>query len=209
MAAVLKVVKRNGSIQEFNHEKITEAMWKAFEANGAISRQECERLSEIVRKKLEDEDIESPSVEHVQDVVEKILMENNYFGIAKAYIIYREKRAEVRERKKQKVLRDSLKGKLTIAKRGGKKEQFDMEKLVRTIKRASKGFEKEIDAELLANETVKNIFDGATTADIEKALVFSSTSFIEKDPAYDYVSARFFLQRIYKEAMKKSVTKEG
>ena len=53
----------------------------------------------------------------------------------------------------------------------------------------------------ISKELSRNIFDGATTNDIEKALLLASTAFIERDPDYSKVSAGFFMQRLYKEAI--------
>jgi ribonucleoside-diphosphate reductase alpha chain len=53
---------------------------------------------------------------------------------------------------------------------------------------------------------LQTIFDGITSTEIEKALILSTTSFVEKDPAYSYLAARLFLQKLYKEVMNRSVT---
>lgn len=96
---VSKVKKRDGRIVDFNRDKITNAIYKAAEAVGGKDRKTAEFLSMQVLEILEDKfDGRSvPSVEEIQDIVEKVLIENGHAQTAKAYILYRQKRKEVRE----------------------------------------------------------------------------------------------------------------
>lgn len=94
----------------------------------------------------------------------------------------------------------------TVKKRVGKEEKFNIKKVISCIQRASAGFEKDIDTQLLINEVIKSSFHGISTTNIEEALVLAATSFIEKDPAYSTVAARLLLQKLYKEITKKSLT---
>jgi ribonucleoside-diphosphate reductase alpha chain len=102
---ITRIRKREGSIVPFNKEKITSAIYRAIIATGSKDRSLAESLSarvvEILEEKYGDEAI--PAVEDVQDVVEKVLVENGQAKVAKTYIIYRQKRAEIR-REKQRIL---------------------------------------------------------------------------------------------------------
>jgi len=97
---------------------------------------------------------------------------------------------------------------IQVAKRDGSLVSFEKEKIIKTIQRASKGFEKSVSIELIFSELIKTIYDKISTRDLEKALVLATVSFIERDPAYSHVSARLFLQQIYKEAIGCSLTDE-
>lgn len=97
---------------------------------------------------------------------------------------------------------------MRVVKRNKKTVYFNWETIKKVISRASVGLEHIIDQELICDELMRNIFDGIATSDIEKALVLSTIAFIAKDPAYDVVAKRIFLQRIYKEIMGVSVTDE-
>ncbi|HID25570.1 MAG TPA: ribonucleoside-diphosphate reductase, adenosylcobalamin-dependent, partial [Thermoplasmata archaeon] len=101
--AITKIEKRDGRIVDFDQSKITDAIFKAIVAVGGKKREEAEELSNKVVKELEKkyDSHNIPSVEDIQDVVEKILIENGRTGIAKAYILYRQKKAEIREEKKK------------------------------------------------------------------------------------------------------------
>ncbi len=94
----------------------------------------------------------------------------------------------------------------TIQKRNGTAQAFDEAKVRRSIARAALGFEKEISADLILQELRRTVFDGILAKDFSKGLIFAATSFIELDPAYNYVSARLFLQHIYKEVVGKSIS---
>ena len=102
---ITQIRKRDGRVVPFNQEKITNAIYKAISATGSRDRALAESLSkrvvEILDEKYGAEMI--PAVEDVQDIVERALVENDQARVAKAYIIYRQKRAEVRS-EKQKVL---------------------------------------------------------------------------------------------------------
>ncbi len=95
-----KVQKRNGSIADFELEKIQQAIQKAAGAVGIHDTAVSETLTKEVEIDLETKYADSiPSVEQIQDVVEDILIRYDYAEMAKAYILYREKRREVREDK--------------------------------------------------------------------------------------------------------------
>ena len=92
------IKKRDGRAAEFNISKISEAIYKAFIAtyrpgNGDLA----DKLADEVLSILEIEGEEVPDVEHIQDIVEKVLMDNGYIATARAYILYRNERNRVRQ----------------------------------------------------------------------------------------------------------------
>src|SRR5690606_30600368 len=95
---VEKIKKRDGRIVRFNPEKISEAVVKAFIALNKDSKKADEVTSEALRgidKRFKNE---IPTVEDIQDEVERSLIRLNYSDVAKAYILYREDRNKVRDR---------------------------------------------------------------------------------------------------------------
>jgi len=94
-----KIRKRDGRIVDFDREKITVAIYKAAESVGGKDRSLAEELSskviEYLNKNFDDKHV--PTVEEVQDTVEKILIENGHAKTAKSYILYRQKRKDIRE----------------------------------------------------------------------------------------------------------------
>lgn len=98
---ITKIRKRDGRYVKFNEEKITEAIQKAILAVEAeVTINKISKITKEVVKKIEDVTPEGrvPTVEDVQDIVEKVLMSSRLPEVAKAYILYREERSQVRDR---------------------------------------------------------------------------------------------------------------
>ncbi|UCC92144.1 MAG: adenosylcobalamin-dependent ribonucleoside-diphosphate reductase, partial [Candidatus Aenigmatarchaeota archaeon] len=107
---IKKIRKRDGRVVDFEKEKITNAVFKAAKAVGGEDYGLAKVLAEQVIHKLEEKfPKEIPSVEDVQDMVEKVLIENGHAKTAKAYILYRKEREKVREAKEILGVRDELK----------------------------------------------------------------------------------------------------
>ncbi len=105
-------MKRDGRLEEWNPEKITQAVLKAMKAVGEGSPADAERITgkvvAEVEKRFGGERI--PTVEDVQDLVEEALMREGLTEVARAYIVYRRRRAEIRDIKKQLIgVKDDLK----------------------------------------------------------------------------------------------------
>ena len=102
---ITQIRKREGNIVQFDKEKIANAIYRAIVSTGerdhALAESLSNRVVEILDEKYGSDAI--PAVEDVQDVVERVLVENGQAKVAKNYIIYRQKRAELR-REKQRVL---------------------------------------------------------------------------------------------------------
>ena len=103
------VIKRTGAVVPFTPERITNAIYRAAVAVGGRDRTIAEGLTRQVVGVLE-ETIpvgKQPTVEEIQDVVEKVLIENGHAKVAKAYILYREERARRRREKAGRGYRES------------------------------------------------------------------------------------------------------
>jgi len=102
--------KRDGRIVEFDPTKITNAIHKAIMAvkgeDGDLAAKLSAQVVAIVEEEFKDK---IPSVEDVQNIVERVLIKNGYDAVAKAYILYRQKRTELREQKRLLGVVDDLK----------------------------------------------------------------------------------------------------
>ncbi|PIN86319.1 ribonucleoside-diphosphate reductase, adenosylcobalamin-dependent [Candidatus Woesearchaeota archaeon CG10_big_fil_rev_8_21_14_0_10_44_13] len=98
---VKKIKKRDGRIVDFDKEKITDVIFKAAESVGGKDRKIAEELSAMVADELNAifDGKKIPTVEEVQDTVEKVLMKTGHAKTAKEYILYRQKRSELRAEK--------------------------------------------------------------------------------------------------------------
>jgi ribonucleoside-diphosphate reductase alpha chain len=104
MSPIKKITKRNGQISDFSQEKITEAIWKAAQSVGGTDRSLAEKISNQVTAVLEvffkaEDNI--PTVEQIQDLAEKILIEGGHAKTAKAFILYRERHQNIRNEKEE------------------------------------------------------------------------------------------------------------
>lgn len=96
---LMYITKRDGRKVPFNVEKIINAIFKAAKAVGGTDYDEAARIAEEVCRLTEQQYGDSPTVEQVQDLVEKVLIENGHAQTAKAYIVYRYERTRSREMK--------------------------------------------------------------------------------------------------------------
>jgi len=109
VTTITHVVKRTGAVVPFNAERITNAIYRAAVAVGGRDRSTAEQLTQEVVAILEQTTPPGhmPAVEEIQDVVEKVLIENGHAKVAKAYILYREERARQRREKAGRGYRES------------------------------------------------------------------------------------------------------
>jgi len=93
------VRKRDGQLQEWNQDRITIAISKAFKAtgevDGQIAQELCDKVTHTLLRTFGQDGV--PTVEEIQDVVENTLMEAEYYKVARAYILYRAEHAKKRE----------------------------------------------------------------------------------------------------------------
>ena len=109
LAKIEQVVKRNGATVPFNQERITNAIYRAAVSVGGRDRERAENLSEQVVEMLTETTPpdQIPTVEDIQDIVEKVLIENGHARVAKHFILYRNERARRRNERKAKAIRPS------------------------------------------------------------------------------------------------------
>lgn len=96
---ITHVIKRSGAIVPFNQERITNAIYRAVVATGGRDKEKAGELAKQVVQILNEKFDENtcPHIEDVQDVVEKVLIENGHAKVAKEYILYREEAAKRRD----------------------------------------------------------------------------------------------------------------
>ena len=204
----LRVVKRTGEVVEFDQARILNAVRKAVRASGhTLQEGTVSNLVDLVREEIQSRFVEFyPNVENIQDIVEKHLVRGQHYEIAKAYILYRAERQQVREEAAQHAIESAKLGKLTVKKRDGRTQLLNIKKLDETLRRAAQGLGEDIDYDDIAREVIKNIYDEVNTHDLDRALVLAAAAFIERDPAYSYLAARLLLQRISKEVIGHSIS---
>lgn len=104
MAKITHVVKRTGAVVPFKKERITNAIYRAAVAVGGRDRAIAEGLADQVVVMLEETTPPGhiPTIEEIQDIVEKVLIEHGHARTAKAYILYRDERARSRQQRAER-----------------------------------------------------------------------------------------------------------
>src|SRR5690554_6486039 len=103
---ILYIIKRNGETESYKLSKVTNAIYAAMKAEKKGTKKDAERIELQVEKILErlskklskKDDPFTPNVEEIQDIVEECLMISDFHPVAKAYILYREKKRLERKR---------------------------------------------------------------------------------------------------------------
>ncbi|MCX6791033.1 MAG: adenosylcobalamin-dependent ribonucleoside-diphosphate reductase [Candidatus Gribaldobacteria bacterium] len=107
---IKEIQKRDGKLAPFSLEKITRAIFKATEAVGEpnfdLAKQLGDKVVEAMNEKLMND--ATPKVEQIQDIVEQVLVEEGQAKVAKHYILYRQKRSEVRQQKQQALQKEEI-----------------------------------------------------------------------------------------------------
>jgi ribonucleoside-diphosphate reductase alpha chain len=217
-SAMMKVVRRNGSVVGFEPSKISIAMTKAFLAvgggQGAASARVRELVSQLTQNVAAALKRRNPTggtvhIEDIQDQVELALMRHGEQEVARSYVLYREQRNQERARAKKEadVNQNQASPELTMVVEGISKP-LDINNLRRLIEDSCSGLEEAVSAENVLSLTVRDLYDGVPFDEVNKSLILSARSLIEKDPAYSYVTARLLLNDLRREAIGEELGRE-
>jgi ribonucleoside-diphosphate reductase alpha chain len=206
--SLYKVIRRNGAVVGFEPGKISVAVTKAFLAVEGGQSAASARIRELVAG-LTDVVVGSLArrqpgggtfhIEDIQDQVELALMRSGAHEVARAYVLYREKRAEARAQEAAQKKKTSQ-PQLNVVE-GGVRRPLDVVRLNELIASACESLGEGVDPNLILGETLKNLYDGVPAEEVRKSVVLSARALIEKDPAYSYVSARLLLHTIRREVL--------
>ena len=205
-----KVIRRNGSVVGFEPGKISIAMAKAFLAvnggQGAASariRELVTQLTDLVVSALMRRQPAGGTVhiEDIQDQVELALMRSGEHDVARAYVLYREKRAQVRAQESaQKKSKAAAKPVLHVLE-NGERRALNMDGLTDLIHSACADLGDAVQPGIILEETLKNLYDGVPMEEVRKSAILSARALIEKEPAYSFVTARLLLNTIRREVL--------
>jgi ribonucleoside-diphosphate reductase alpha chain len=202
-----KVVKRTGEHAEFDVERIRNAILKAVMATG--KKLSADRVDAIVDNVVDDVERQwpksHPSVENIQDLVEKNLVLAGRYEVAKAYILYRAERRKAREEAKQQAIAAARLGRLAIGAPDDSPELLDVEKIEQLLRRISDDLGDAVDVDHLVQEVIGGVYDGISADEIGQALVLATAGSIERHPAYGSLAARLVLQNLYAEVLGRGV----
>jgi ribonucleoside-diphosphate reductase alpha chain len=206
-----QILRRNGSVVPFEPAKIAVAMMKAFLAvhgtQGAASasvREVVDNLTQTVVRALMRSRPGGGTfpIEDIQDQVELGLMRGGHHEIARAYVLYREKRAQ--ERAAQSAPQ-APKAPLLHTIDNGQRTPLDLERLQGLIEAACTNLGADVKADPIFSETLRNLYDGIPMEEVYKASILAARTLIEKDPDYTYATARLLFHTIAREVLGRDV----
>ena len=209
-----QIIRRNGAVVGFEPNKIAVALMKAFLAvhgtQGAASasvRETVERLTEsVVRALLRSRPGGGTfHIEDVQDHVELGLMRGGHHEVARAYVLYRERRSQ--ERARQGAPAVAKAPELHVLDQG-QRVPLDQDALRSLIESACAGLGADVKPDPILAETRRNLYDGVPMDEVYKAAILAARTLIEKDPAYTRATARLLLHTIRREILGGEVRQE-
>ena len=207
-----QIIRRNGAVVSFEPNKIAVALMKSFLAvhgtQGAASasvRETVERLTEsVVRALLRSRPGGGTfHIEDVQDHVELALMRSGQHDVARAYVLYRERRAQERARL---VAVAPVKAAELYVTEAGQRVPLDMVALRELVESACADLGADVKAEPILAETRRNLYDGVPLDEVFKAAILAARTMIEKEPSYTRATARLLLHTIRREILGENVT---
>ena len=203
----MRVIKRNGSVVSYDAEKIAIAITKAFLAveggAAAASTRIHNEVNQLANSVTATFSRRMPSggtlhIEEIQDQVELELMRSGEQKVARAYVLYREERKQLRNKEEPKETKDKEGVKIVLE--NGEEDNLDMNRLEEMVKEACEGLE-DTNPQLILEEANKNLYDGVSEEDARTSLVMTSRTLVEQEPNYTYVTARILLDNIRTESL--------
>jgi len=203
----LKVIRRNGSITDFDSGKIALAMSKAFLAVEGAAAADSRRIRDTVDALTaqavqalcrRQPDGGTVHIEDIQDQVELALMRAGHHKVARAYVLYRTERARLRAAAQPPVGPAAPPLRMSLA--DGTLVPLDRGQLVQRVAATCAGIA-DVDAEAVVADALRNLYDGVGEDDVDHALVMSARTLIEREPGYGFVAARLLLGRLQREAL--------
>jgi len=208
-----RVIRRNGKVTSFDRNKITVAVTKAFLAVEGGEAAASTRVHDTVKQltvHIENAltrntpDGGTFHIEDIQDQVELALMRSEHHKVARAYVLYRERRAQERAEKQQTAEQNGSVNSehtgINTTDANGDKNPLDIQRLTSVVNSACEQLDS-VEAQPIIDETLRNLYDGVPESDVATAVTMSARTLIEREPNYTYVAARLLLDNLRCEAL--------
>ena len=208
-----QIIRRNGAVVSFEPSKIAVALMKAFlavhGAQGAASasvRETVDGLTEsVVRALLRSRPGGGTfHIEDVQDHVELALMRSSQHEVARAYVLYRERRTAERAAKGVPPVAPPPTSTIMVMD-AGQRRPLDMAALQTLISTACAGLGEDVRPEPILQQTERNLYDGVSMDEVYKAAILSARTLIESEPGYTRATARLLMHTISKDILGREV----
>ncbi|MBX7143644.1 MAG: ribonucleoside-diphosphate reductase subunit alpha [Oligoflexia bacterium] len=219
----LRITRRDGQSEvRFNPMKIAAAIERAFRASlrieGGTPQDVIDAVNLLTNKVVQRamqlaKDGTNLHIELIQDEVERQMMAEGFYQVAKDFIIYRAHRAEVRRQEAvekgiplTEVVEASADAgepgkQFTVTLKDGSAFTLTERDLRRRIQFACRGYDSLVSSEEILQESLKNFYENIRADEIDQSNIMAARAKIEKEPAYSFVAARLLLDVIYRETM--------
>jgi len=204
----MQVIRRNGTVSQFDPAKISIAMTKAFLAVEGHTAAASRRVHEVVEQ-LTSEVVAALTrrvgegrtfhIEDVQDQVELALMRSEHHKVARAYVLYREERARERAGKITTTATNTEPA-LHMTLTNGTRVPLDGKRLETIVREACADLDG-VDPTPVLAEARRNLYDGISQDELALASIMAARTLVEQEPNYAYVSARLLLDKLRGEVL--------
>lgn len=204
----LKVIKRNGSVVNYNAGKIALAISKAFLADEGEEANDSSRVHKIVdgltqqvisafKRRLPEGG--TVHIEDIQDQVELALMRSEFHRVARAYVLYREEHKQKRAQQSSvQTAEDEQLKTLSVEGRAGNTYLRSITDILQQLEEAATGLEA-VSSDRVFSAVQRHLFNGISEKDLATVLVMGARGLIEKDPNYSYMAARLLADSLKRE----------
>lgn len=202
----VRVIRRNGTVTNYDSNKIAVAMSKAFLAVEGNNAAASSRIHDLVTKLTTDITKafkrRCPTggtihIEDIQDQVELALMRAGEHKVARTYVLYREERNKARKHK----LEQQAEHHITVTLEDGSTKPLPVTHLKKIIAEACANLDY-VDANSIFTNTENNLYNNVPLKDVYKAMIMATRPLIEQEPNYSYVTARLLLHECRAETLK-------
>lgn len=205
----LKVYRHDGStLVRFNPIKIASSITRAF----CLARNiESDALPEdvVISVNLLTQTIVDRAVQYhtenntlhifeIENMIEEELMASRHFMEAKAYILYRVGKEEVKRPPTLSTQKNQI---FTVITEEQGERTISEREIRSKIEYASREYKDKIDVEYLIQLTINNFYDGIKEKEVDTAMIMAARSMVERDPIYSFITARILLDKVYRETM--------
>lgn len=206
---LIKTIKRNGKVVNYDDNKIKIAITKAFIADEGGSAPASDRIhqqieeltrqiSQVFKRRLPGGG--AIHIEDIQDQVELALMRSGHYKVARSYVLYRDAHRKARQAELKTQPADSKS--LLITMPDGEVRPLDMARIQTIVEEACRDLT-DVSAEPVIKDAMRNLYNQAQYEDVHKALIMSARALVETEPNYTFVSARLLLDSMRMEALNK------
>ena len=211
----LKIYRRDKTTPaRFNPMRIASSIERAFRRARKIDEQSPDEVLagvSLLTQKIVTEMTELATkgdvlyIDMIEDRIERELMNDKFFDVAKSYILYRAQKASP-EDAAHAVDENAPVRTFEVVAADGTKIQINEQMLRKKLRFVCKGFEKVTSPDELLETAISQFYIGMKEHEVDVSMIFAAKSKIEKEPAYTHVAARLLLDVLYRESVGMSIS---